>query len=300
MDDFPLDDPIADELLEGRLGSDEAPPELRAAAQLVRVARGPADAADEVCEPGLLASLVAARVPANVVEGRFGRRRGRTLPPKVAAAAAVFALLGGGVAAAATGSLPGPIQSRVAAALAHVGVSVPHPGQTDSPHSPSTGGAAPGAGSTPPSAYVTGLCTAYAASQQRVGGTTPRSTLAGQPSAVARLEAAAAAHGQTVGQYCSTVRTSTAAGPRPEGPPTTSNHSPVSTPHGPPSSVPHGTPASTPTGPPVTTPAGPPVTTPTGPPATTPHGPPATLPTGHGDQSGGSAPTTSPHAAGAN
>ena len=175
--------PPQNALLEGRLGSGDAPPELRDAALLVRAARGPADAADEVCEPQLLASLVAASVPATVVEGRFGRRRGHTLPPKVAAAAAVFALLGGGVAAAATGSLPGPIQSRVASALAHVGMSVPHPGQTDSPHSPATSVPATGAASTRPSAYVTGLCTAYAASQQRVGGTTVRATV---PDAVRR------------------------------------------------------------------------------------------------------------------
>jgi hypothetical protein len=269
-----------------------------------------------VCEPELLASLVAARVPANLVEGRFEHRRSRTLPPKVAAAAAVFALLGGGVAAAATGSLPGPIQSRVAAALAHVGVSVPHPGQTDAPHSPSAGVAAAGTGSTRPSAYVRGLCTAYAASQQRVGGATARGTVADQPSAVARLEAAATAHGQTVAQYCSTVRTSTTNGHHPEGPTTTSNHRPAGRPHGPPSSVPHGPPASAPHGPPASAPHGPPASAPHGPPASaphgppasapsgpptsTPHGPPVTTPTGHGGQSGGSTPTTSPHASGAN
>ncbi len=303
MDDFPLDDPTADALLEGRLDSDEAPPELRSAALLVRAARGPADAADEVCEPELLASLVAASVPATVVEGRFGRRRGHTLPPKVAAAAAVFALLGGGVAAAATGSLPGPIQSRVASALAHVGMSVPHPGQTDSPHSPSTSVPATGAASTRPSAYVTGLCTGFAASQQRVGGTTVRATVPDQ-SAVARLEAAAHAHGETVAEYCSTVRTSTTVGHRRGRPTTTGSHPPVSTPSGPPSSVPHGPPvttphgppASIPTGPPASTPTGPPVTTPHGPPTSTPHGPPVTTPTGHGaGQPGGSPPTTNPH-----
>ncbi len=117
-----------DRILSGLVDPEDAPPELREVARLVRVAQGPASEA-ELSNAALFATEIAAvvrRSTAPAVSPRWRGRVAKVVSAKVIALA-VALVLGGGVAAAATGSLPAPIQRVVSDGLHHIGIAVPRP-----------------------------------------------------------------------------------------------------------------------------------------------------------------------------
>jgi hypothetical protein len=192
-------DAVADDLLSGRIDPDDAPPAFRVVALLVRAARPPAGSAPVAGEEQLAAAFVAATAE----PARLARIAQKTRQPVLAkilsAKAAVIAtiVLGGGVAAAATGALPASIQSAVAGAASHIGVSLPRPGATAG-GSGSQGGLG---------ANTFGLCNAYSSvTKGYTDFTNPALT---NSRAFERLEAAASANNESVQAYCAAAVAST-------------------------------------------------------------------------------------------
>jgi len=173
----PFDRDMADSVFGGRLDPDDAPPELREVARLVRAATGPASPSELSAQSAVVAAFgEAVRGSSGVSLGKAPhgaetRRKtmiGKLLSAKVIAAAATVAV-GGVAAAAATGSLPAPIQAAVSSGLSNIGVSVPNPNSTTTTVAGSGGQGKLPAGFAS-GANLFGQCTAYEASQ-RLGGT---------------------------------------------------------------------------------------------------------------------------------
>lgn len=171
----------------------------------------------------LLAQMtdVITSAPGEAADHVAGRPVLRLVTGKIAAIAAVT-LFSAGAAAAATGTLPDPIQQRVANTFAHVGIELDHPaGQpspptttsasttttdsttttasttTSSPPAVITAVPAPLAPAGPDPAAASGLCTAYQAGE--ANGHRLDSV------AMRQLADAAAAEQQTVDEYCTQV-----------------------------------------------------------------------------------------------
>lgn len=216
----PTSDPEA--LLSGRLDPDDAPPELKGIAALVRAARAPATARELAGEVHLVAAIAAEMRRSGpvgvVVDSRRRRLIGQALSAKVIAATAAVLLSGGVAAAAATGSLPASLQRAVSHGLAHVGISVPAPEVHRSPllH----GGSAKSISTARSNGHRTnssvtatirhGLCTAYLHPNESTSAIS-----AGAKSGAtsfARLAAAAHASGETITQYCQGVAPSSTSG----------------------------------------------------------------------------------------
>jgi len=248
MRGIPFDEEVLEALLSGRVAPEDAPPGLQRAAALIRAAKGPA-AANELAGEHVLVPAVAKAVGVRPrLSSRPLARRPKMITKLLSAKAAAVAaavVLSGGVAAAATGSLPAPVQSALSQGLSHVGISLPDP----SAHGHGRGPSLPG-----PEAY--GLCTAYFASTHRSAtasavatGTSTASSPAHASTAFSNLEAAAAAKGETVAQYCATVVRPGSGHGAPAG--AGADHgkgrgeghgrgTPVGVPSGPPTSVPVG------------------------------------------------------------
>jgi hypothetical protein len=198
-----------DALLNGSVEPDDLPPRYRFLAETVRAAR---PAPSDVPLPGEEKFVRALTAPIGASHEAPGRNiailRPRRIPARVAAVAAAM-LVGGATAAAATGSLPGPVQTAIARAVSHVGISIPGAPSAGSGHvhSPNVSGA-PTTSTTVP-ANTFGLCTAYAAISKDYTDTSEPS-LTNSP-AFAALAAAAVKRGMTVQSYCA------AAGSKPVG-----------------------------------------------------------------------------------
>ncbi len=125
----------ADRLFEGRIPSEDVPPELRHVAALVHAARAAATPSELGGQDHLVAEIAAAVRTAQPGGSGVARRRvlGTHSAKVVALATATVIVLGGGVAAAATGAFPAGIQRAIAHGLAHVGISLPDPSPTRQP-----------------------------------------------------------------------------------------------------------------------------------------------------------------------
>jgi hypothetical protein len=236
MMDALLDDATVDAILDGSLPPD-VPAALGRLAEVVdraRVAEAKVVSARDVM---VIGAMVAAAREANPPALHHARRR---VARGLKATLVIGAFLGSGAAAAATGHLPPPVQRAVSGAAAHAGIGLPdhargddptEPGSADSSESsdaPASQGNGPDVGG--PAAG--GLCTAHAA--RVANGNT-----AGGGTAEQDLEAAAAAAGETVDEYCATATASSPTDTAPAAPdPASSDSSKPSAGKGPPSSLP--------------------------------------------------------------
>jgi hypothetical protein len=189
-----VDDATADRLLAGALDPEDAPPGYAGVASLVRSAQGPAVAGemggrDEMVSAMAAAAGVGAGWPTGAAP-KGTRMLGRFVTLRALPIAIPAMALTATAAAAATGSLPGPAQSAVHGALAHVGVSVPSGND-------SSNGKAKGPDATGPAKF--GLCTAFKAHE--ANGVHPSSHAV----AFANLQSAATAAGKSVDAYCAGV-----------------------------------------------------------------------------------------------
>ena len=301
MQRFGIDDDTANRLLSGQVASEDAPPDYRAIARVVRAARFPTGV-DPARESATVAAFVEALHSGShpPVSDRRNSMLARLLSAKIAAIAAV-GVLGATAAAAATNTLPDRAQSVVSGAASHVGLSIPNPhghayGLTKShPANAATPGNDGAVGPDASGAPRFGLCTAYSSGNAT---TNPHSHKT-KSVAFRNLQAAADTAGMSVADYCKTATppstettTTTIEG---SSPATNESHAnpPLSVPAGPPASTPVGPPVSTPVGPPTSTPVGPPVSTPVGPPVSvgppisTPVGPPVSMPVRAPDSTSG-------------
>ncbi len=213
----------------GAVTPEDAPPGFAVVAGAIRAARAEVSRGAHAVDGAVVAELAAAvRRGSGVTSdaesrpGRFNSMLGKLLTVKALGIALPAMALTGGVAAAATGSLPGPAQSAVSGALSHVGISVPGPGGHSKNHGNAPAGSPSAPSSTPVGPDATGnaafgLCQAFGSGNQ---GNNSKST------AYRNLQAAAAAKGETVAQYCAAVTPPSSMG-------TTSTEM-----HGPPSSTP--------------------------------------------------------------
>jgi hypothetical protein len=183
----PLDDATTNRLLAGALDPEDAPQGYAKVAALLQSAQR-SETRPVVVGRSAAVSTIAAAIRSAPVVSLNPTRRGR--PHRIAKlltwkalgiALPIMALTGGSAAAAATGSLPGPAQSAVSGALAHMGVSVPS-------------GNAVGPNVSGPAKF--GLCTA---AQANDGHASTHSV------AFSNLEKAAAASSETTQQYCAGV-----------------------------------------------------------------------------------------------
>jgi hypothetical protein len=189
----PIDDDATESLLSGAMSPDDAPPGYREVAVLVRAAT-PLPGAGAASEAHLVAAFAAEvrgapRMSAPLALAGRRSRMSRAFSVKVGGLATAM-VIGGSAAAAAAGALPASLQSRVASAASHVGLSLPDPGKQ------------PGA-----PANLAGQCNAYSSvSKGFTDFTNPALT---NSTAFQRLSAAAAAQSETVQQYCTTVTSTT-------------------------------------------------------------------------------------------
>jgi hypothetical protein len=189
----PIDDHAVESLLSGAMVPDDAPPGYREVAVLVRNA-APLPGAALPAEPHLVAAFAAEVRGAPHMSSPLPAAGGRRLVAKAysakAAALAAVIVFGGGVAAAAAGALPGSLQSTVASAASHVGLTLPDPGRP-----------------VVNPANLLGQCNAYASvSKGFTDFTNPALT---NSTAFGRLEAAAAGKGESVQAYCASVGSTT-------------------------------------------------------------------------------------------
>ena len=263
-----LDPELEERLLSGALHPDDAPPELRHLARVVRAARPQAVSGSPVEQSVVSAFVANAPGVAGQVQ-LVGRKRMLTkfMTVKAASLAAGLLLVGGGAAAAATGSLPASVQSGLSGGLSHVGISIPNPHASEQgkAHAADHGSTGAGNGSTGAnhgsaaadnsqagSADLYGQCTAWTAVTKAMAN---NPTAAGHSQAdFPKLAAAAKAGNESIAQLCATVSrpsegstTTTTSTTSPTGTePTHSAGPPTSVPEGPPVSVPEGPPSSLP------------------------------------------------------
>lgn len=134
-----IDRDSAERLLGAGVAGDDAPPGFAGVARLLRAAAAPAPApADERAGEARTVAAMAATVALETSPSHPLRRSTvftRLLTAKVAAAAITGGLtLTSGLAVA--NALPGPAQNVASDALAHIGISAPHPGEVDKPEAP--------------------------------------------------------------------------------------------------------------------------------------------------------------------
>jgi hypothetical protein len=185
----PLDEQTAHRLLAGALAPEDAPPGYGTVAALLQVARGPATAEEVARRTAVVSAMAAAIGNGSPALATFAPKEkhvlGKFLSLKALGIAVPVMALTATAAAAATGGLPGPAQSALHGALAHVGLSVPAPGDASK---------AKGPDATGPAKH--GLCTAYAAN----GGHASSHSVA-----FTNLQNAAGAAGLSVADYCKGV-----------------------------------------------------------------------------------------------
>lgn len=180
-----IDDDTVTRLLDGEIGAAEAPAGYSEVATLISILREPAEQS-ELAREGEIVAAVAAAV---TQRSRHGRRSKQA--SVLGAAALAATLLGSGAAAAATGNLPSGLQTAVAHAASHVGISLP---DSDGGGPRGTTGRGVPAGGLSHTDEV-GLCTAFLA-----GG--PAAT--GAKGQSAAFETLTAAHPDTT-SYCQGV-----------------------------------------------------------------------------------------------
>jgi hypothetical protein len=228
-----LDEITAKRLLDGEIGAADAPAGYGELASLLSLLREPAAEHELAREAEVVAAVAAA-----VIQPPRQRRRGPKRASLIGGVVIAATLLGSGAAAAATGNLPSGVQTAVAHAASHIGLSIPH-GHGGGEQG--TAGRNQPAGGLSHSQQV-GLCTAYLA-----GG--PAATAAqGQSQAFAALRAQANGNVTT---YCQGI-VNAAGGPSSRsgaGPGASGAHAPTG-PAGPPAQTGQGQPAG---GPPVST-----------------------------------------------
>jgi hypothetical protein len=125
MQRFPLDPPLEERLLAGRLAPEDASPGYAELAELLASARSPArpdELTREAETVARMAETLRSQVP-NAIPTR-GRTLMRSHPKAKAALAFVVALLAATTGAAFAGSLPAPAQSLAASVLERVGLDV--------------------------------------------------------------------------------------------------------------------------------------------------------------------------------
>ena len=181
-----LDEHVAEALLSGVLGPEDVPPGYDGVVALLRQAGGPGTVDELRHRSEVVARMVGALGSTGDRSASRARRSGTKLVPLKALAVAVPVMaLTATSAAAATGTLPGPAQRALHAALAHVHISVPSGDSSvpvTAPRGPDVTGPA-----------KSGLCRAYSASH---GRPSPRSV------AFSDLDKAASHEGETVAQFC--------------------------------------------------------------------------------------------------
>jgi hypothetical protein len=239
--------------VEQLLAGTSVPGELDASAsrvgRLLCAMHSPALPAGPGMEQQAVAAIVDAirEAPRPLAPHRRSRMLTQLMSAKAAVAAATLAALlaGGTAAAAATGSLPGPAQTAVSSALAHVGISVPSPNShanshaTNNPHrgAPHGGAPDPTGGAKGPDATGNpkyGLCQAWAATP------TPNAHSHKHDSvAFANLQEAADAAGMSVADYCKGVTPPTGTGETITTPSTSPGTTPSTVTHAPPVSTPN-------------------------------------------------------------
>jgi hypothetical protein len=124
-----LDGISMDDFVTGTAAPDDVPPALREVASLIRAARPPASVGALGAEKDVVDAFLASarRAPACGSARTLPFRR-KIKPAHAAVALAVATVaLGGAAAAAATGAFPASIQSVVARAASHLGISLPMP-----------------------------------------------------------------------------------------------------------------------------------------------------------------------------
>jgi hypothetical protein len=125
----PLDSATAERLAAGRLDPDDAPPGYRRVASLLQTA-GTAPSGSVSADgtaAGALAAAIRSELAANPPRtSRRPRMLSKLTVGKALVAALSAATLSAGAAGAATGHLPDAVQDKVANAVEHVGVNLPH------------------------------------------------------------------------------------------------------------------------------------------------------------------------------
>ena len=155
-DPLALDGDTAEQLLDGELSPDQAPPGYAEVAALLAATVAAPSPAELAGREAALAELRAVTRPRRVAVPRGVGKAGRRRRTGLMVAVAVGALSTGGIAAAATGHLPGPIRD-AARSLFATGADAtpnpsPNPGRQPAPYAGNAdaGGAAPdGQGARP-------------------------------------------------------------------------------------------------------------------------------------------------------
>jgi hypothetical protein len=205
MIDELLSERTADAILSGRTDRQTIAPELQRIVELLDVVRSPAVPQELDGEDAMVAAVLEAM---GATEKRVDvdaqrRRRAKRRMAKGVVAFALVALTG--TAAAATNHLPEAIQTAVSDATSHVGVHLPKPKhdsqsdtKVDAPPAGTDTSPSQGVGPDATGPAKGGLCTAHFAR-----GTTPSEHAGGV--AEQNLQAAAAAAGQTIDEFCADV-----------------------------------------------------------------------------------------------
>lgn len=156
-----LDEITATRLLNGEIGAADAPAGFGEVSSLLCLLREPATERELAREAEVVAAVAAA-----VIQPPRQRRRGPKRASLIGGVVVAATLLGSGAAAAATGDLPSGLQTAVAHAASHLGLSLPH---GDGGGERGTAGRGEPAGGLSHTQQV-GLCTAYLAGGPAAAG----------------------------------------------------------------------------------------------------------------------------------
>jgi hypothetical protein len=209
MIDALLDERTADDLLSGEVDRGSLSPELQRVSRLLAVVRSPAVANELAGEDAMVDAMLDvigtshSRVNVEVQRNRRAKRR------TAIAVAAVALVALASTAAAVTNRLPAAVQTTIADAGSHIGIHLPKPDddKTSDPESDDESNApavdagtdsSSGQGPDATGSAKDGLCTEHFAR-----GTSPSEHAGGV--AEQNLDAAAAAAGQTVDEFCADV-----------------------------------------------------------------------------------------------
>jgi hypothetical protein len=213
MIDELLDERTADAIVGGNADPDALAPPLQNIALLCEVARSPAvpeELENETVVAAAFAEIARAQATMDLEPLRHRRRKRRAA--KAVAALALVAFTG--TAAAATNQLPDAVQTVVSDAGSHVGVHLPKPKHASKSEAPSAGtdtNPSQGQGPDATGPAKGGLCTAHFAR-----GTSPSDHAGGL--AEQNLQAAAAAAGQSVDEFCADVVHQPSSSPQADAP----------------------------------------------------------------------------------
>jgi hypothetical protein len=138
LDPLALDGDTAEQLLDGELSPDQAPPGYAEVAALLAATVAAPSPAELAGREAALAELRAVTRPRRVAVPRGVGKAGRRRRTGLMVAVAVGALSTGGIAAAATGHLPDPIRDAARRVFATGADATANPGRQPAPHAGNT------------------------------------------------------------------------------------------------------------------------------------------------------------------